>query len=514
MTRFLIWKTEFATFDLLHAFGLAVALSESFNDAVRLCDRGAAFVLEMEGKLDNRTPTCAIEDILVIPNADGIKNAGELARGNLDGLLAATFTMPGPRVLSTADLIMKAAQQPEVIVPSIKKVASQISRICRFAYRQSGPANHWTSSILVEYREDCASIPRFREANDNSLTLTMPLDPAFGYSSRRPFSDAMICQKTSLSMLSPRLGAAFAYIGAARCLRAQRVKGSAVLLYVPEFTDIVVEPHTCRDRLPANEVPTRHAMYGHWLSTWRTNHGSASGIMIQAMQTQGAKQSISTFRTRLSYAPLTYLAQCDCSSVVDYWRRVLSDEVEGAAEIDLLVDLLSTFEDAAIRAYLTDMARRSFGKSEPLYVHQIEEVQAMIECKPTNRSAMAQILRRTKGTLRFGQAIRLLAEHDRSAAREIIEDLDTVQSQDKLLRVLARSVQQCVLAKAKNNFILIPDEDDVGILLEDVAEYGVSNISGLLIILAAIWYPKIPDAQGTTGATTIEMQTATTESKG
>src|SRR5690606_24633868 len=94
------------------------------------------------------------------------------------------------------------------------------------------------------------------------------------------------------------------------------------------------------------------------------------------------------------------------------------------------------------------------------------------------------------GTLRFAQAIRLLGEHSRSAAKEIIDDLEVVQSQDKLLRVLARSVQQCVLAKAKNNFIIVPDEEDVGILLEDIAVYGVSNVTSLLIILAAIRYPR------------------------
>lgn len=515
MNRFRIWKTEFTLFNVLHALGLAIVLTECANEEVQLCDSGASFVLTMEGEIESWPLGCTVRDILLIPSANEIARASKLALGNLDGLLAATLTMPGPRVSSVADLKSKTVQRQGIAAQALEKVESLISRVCRSVHSQLQPTANWISSIAEDYRDESAVVPQFQARNGNSLTLTMPLDPAFGFSSRRPCSDAMINQKAALCMPSPRFGAALAYVGAARYLRAQRTKGSGILLYVPEFTDFVVKPHSVCNRLPASHVPAQQAMYVHWLSTWRTYHKSASGVLIQTMQTQGAKQSVSTCRTRLSYSPLDCLGQHGCNGIVRYWRQVLGGSREEAdTESDLLIDLLSTFDHAAIRAYLTDMARRSFGKSEPSYVHTIEELKAMITCNPGNDSVMAQIVERTKGTLRFAQAIRLLGEHNRSAAKEIIDDLDVVQTQDKLLRVLARSVQQCVLAKAKNDFIIVPDEDDVGILLEDVDRFGVRDVSGLVIILSAVGYPRKPKTPESTDNVVTENQSAIAGTEG
>jgi len=67
--------------------------------------------------------------------------------------------------------------------------------------------------------------------------------------------------------------------------------------------------------------------------------------------------------------------------------------------------------------------------------------------------------------------------------------LDTVQTLDQLDRALCRVVQECVLAKAKTDFILIPYEDDFIQLVDDVHEHGVRLIVGVLMLLSVLRYP-------------------------
>jgi len=69
-------------------------------------------------------------------------------------------------------------------------------------------------------------------------------------------------------------------------------------------------------------------------------------------------------------------------------------------------------------------------------------------------------------------------------------DLDCVATCDQLMRVLAKLVQHCTLAKALNNFIVIPDDNDLCILLENVDRFGAKNIAGLLIVLSTLRYPR------------------------
>lgn len=100
------------------------------------------------------------------------------------------------------------------------------------------------------------------------------------------------------------------------------------------------------------------------------------------------------------------------------------------------------------------------------------------------------ILERKEGTLHFGQALRLLSRARPSDAREVIEELDTLQTGEQLLFLLGRLVQQCSLAQAKSPFILIPSEPDFKQLLQDVDQYGARTIAGMLIVLSALRYPR------------------------
>jgi hypothetical protein len=104
--------------------------------------------------------------------------------------------------------------------------------------------------------------------------------------------------------------------------------------------------------------------------------------------------------------------------------------------------------------------------------------------------SLRAVLNREVGTLRIGRSLRLLGRVNRAAVREIVERLDVVRDSIALIRVLADAAQECELASARTEFMLVPNEDDLGYLLDDIAQFGASNIATLLIFLAAVRYSR------------------------
>jgi len=100
------------------------------------------------------------------------------------------------------------------------------------------------------------------------------------------------------------------------------------------------------------------------------------------------------------------------------------------------------------------------------------------------------VLAQEQGTKRFGHALRQLGRYNPSALRECAEDLDAVSDSDQLLRVLAQMVQTCIVLKAKSEFIIVPTDDDLDVLLADVEQFGARRIVSVLLILAVLRYPK------------------------
>jgi hypothetical protein len=90
----------------------------------------------------------------------------------------------------------------------------------------------------------------------------------------------------------------------------------------------------------------------------------------------------------------------------------------------------------------------------------------------------------------FNKRDRLVPTYFINNTREVIEELDTLQTGEQLLFLLGRLVQQCSLAQAKSPFILIPSEPDFKQLLQDVDQYGARTIAGMLIVLSALRYPR------------------------
>ncbi len=110
-------------------------------------------------------------------------------------------------------------------------------------------------------------------------------------------------------------------------------------------------------------------------------------------------------------------------------------------------------------------------------------------------SRLADILERRVGTLRFGHALRLLGQINAAALRDLTEGLEAVQTLDQLLLVLAQAAQDCQVAAAKSPFTVVPTEEDLKYLLEDVEQVGVQTIARFLITLSALRYPRLDESE-------------------
>jgi len=97
--------------------------------------------------------------------------------------------------------------------------------------------------------------------------------------------------------------------------------------------------------------------------------------------------------------------------------------------------------------------------------------------------------------LRFGQALRLLGEINAAALRDLMEELESVQTLDRLLLVLAHAAQDCQVATARSPFIVVPTEEDLKYLLEDLEQVGVQTIARFLITLSALRYPRLDESE-------------------
>lgn len=90
--------------------------------------------------------------------------------------------------------------------------------------------------------------------------------------------------------------------------------------------------------------------------------------------------------------------------------------------------------------------------------------------------------------MRFGHALRQLKEHAASTVREVLDDLEAVQTRDQLVDVLTRAMQTCEVMDAKAPFLIVPSDPDLKMLLEDVERYGAHTIAGLLRLLSTLRY--------------------------
>lgn len=499
-----VMKVGADMFDALHAYGLAMTLTYASGTPVELKDVGLGYRL-MSSSTDTwpKDNQAILSDILTLPTPTQLQAeentlaAAPVWLTTLDGWLAALFTVPGVRLVSVFDLFDKQKARPAVVEAALAKVKTAVSTWKRFVERTSGHSAGWLMVALQDYDPLCPRLPYPDRKRSGDLGILMTLDPSFSYSTCRARSDGLITDKTNLAIRGPRYAALFALIGASRFLRAQRVANNLVNFYVPLIDSAILGPETTMPSLYATRLASERAMIYRWLAS-SVAHGPnlrLNGLAYQVMQTQGASQSISISRGCLDYAWLTTLAKQAETQILKQWKFMMGQE-RLPFETDHLLDALMQRSSKAWINHLRELSLYLHSHPQAdiraYHLKEVKEVTKMMIA--SENSPLRSVLERDQGTLRFGHALRLLGRVHQDALRDIIDHLDLVRTSDQLIRVLAIAVQECAVAGAKSEFIIIPDDEDLKYLLADLEQHSAPTLAGLLIILSALRYPRLPDA--------------------
>jgi len=235
------------------------------------------------------------------------------------------------------------------------------------------------------------------------------------------------------------------------------------------------------------------------------NGSEGKGFSYQILQTQGVSQSISIENGYLNYQWLNHLQESVANNVISYWLYLLMKNDNKLLEIDLLLDALLSPRQASVwLSHLKDYSRCLLTpKGKKLRSYHLNELKEIF-IQMNEKTPMSIILAKPKGTLRFGHALRQLRKHNSTEMSEVKDDLDTVSNQDGLLRVLANAIQSCGMAKPNNDFIVIPDDNDLAALLDDIAQFGAKELAGLLIILSTLRYPARDNESNSTDGNTFQ----------
>ena len=162
-----------------------------------------------------------------------------------DGLLTASFTMPGARLASLADARCQARIRPEAVDRGLAKCKNLVNRLQKCVMKTVRPSANWIETILADYLPGALRYPVPGSRESSGISITMPCEPAFGYATRRANSDGFVGDKTNIYIEGAVFAPMLVYIGAARFLRAQRVgDGKLVNCYVPLVNRIVVNADT------------------------------------------------------------------------------------------------------------------------------------------------------------------------------------------------------------------------------------------------------------------------------
>jgi hypothetical protein len=74
--------------------------------------------------------------------------------------------------------------------------------------------------------------------------------------------------------------------------------------------------------------------------------------------------------------------------------------------------------------------------------------------------------------------------------QDVIDELERVKNIERLLVIISNAVEACVVQNTNYQFTIVPDDQDLFYLLEDVQKFGVSQVASILIVLASLRYPR------------------------
>src|SRR5579884_1057367 len=501
-------KTGVQLFDLLHAYGLGLLPAQGCELPVEVSDMGCTYMLTCSAASAPPGSLAILDEILPLPTpgevaAARLPDAG-LPVANLDGLLTVLFTTPGAvRALSVADLARKRRRDDSAAGRAIAKVLAALARWKDLASKEPlTGAVSWLERLLQDYTPEAPAMPVPVSARDarRDLSLVMMIDPSFSYSTRRPRSDGLVSQKTQVAIRGTNFAARLACIGAARFLRAQRVGGDLVNCYVPQARWIMLARDTRLPLLALVEAEAQQALLVQWL-TYATSapgvHAQWKGLAYHTIQTQGMRAAIPRQHGCLPLTWLSSLPAQEREGLRSFWWMLLTSEAgRRACEIEALIDALYARSQVSWAARLLEVARRvhhAKGAIRPYRLAEVKEVTTHMD--PSTPSLLRKILEQKAGTLRFGHALRLLGQVNQASLRDLIEELESVQTLDQLIHTLALTAQECQVAAAKSHFMVVPSDGDLALLLEDVKQAGPHTIAGFLVLLSSLRYPRLDETE-------------------
>ena len=413
----------------------------------------------------------------------------------LDGLLTALFTTPGPRVLSVSDLAGRQLLEADALQKGLHKVAKKIDQLKAFVRRATkGKKVDWLSDVLRDYHPEHPAFPTLVEGQyERDINVLMTLDPSFCFSVRSALSLGRMTEKTQVAVRGTRYAGLLAFIGASRFLRAQRLSGALVNCYVPVARQLSIDADTALPILLPTDCRPDQAAIRHWLALSQQNSQPKTvwkGLAYQTLLTQGQQQSLSLESGVLDIGWLIALQERIGKGAISYWQTQLNAK-EAVDAQEHLVDALTYRSIDAWLAHLHTMAQGMqvhLGSKRRSY--SLEEVRTITQAMSDAKNIpLKHVLEREGGTIRFGRALRQIGRYHPSRLRDLLADLEAAQTHAELLPVLYRVVLACELEKAKERRIIVPTEKDLMALLEDVDQYGIPVLVGLLLVLSALHYP-------------------------
>jgi len=489
-------------FDACHAYGLGVLLAHTTSSPVKMVWEGVGYRLSTKKRTHPTITPDTIQEVLVLPDAASLVGSSEthknpsVALGNLDGLLAVAFTTRGVRAVSVLDAHSKEKFNDAISEQAGDKAQALVDKLIAYLERLERKESDGLSPLPSMYAPDQAVPVVFKVKGRNDLTIPMTIDPMLSYSTRPPLTNGCITDNTNLATENMPLATLLAIIGAARFLRAQRCANNLVHLYLPLPDQMTIVATTSLPLLSGTSFPVEQALITRWLlyaEQQSAYEAEWHSLAFHTLQTQGASQSITRDSGALDYVWLKTLQQRAGTQVVGSWRFAVHQSREALPyDLDTLTACLLHRSGGAWMQHLNELAHIvAQQRDEQLRTYTDHEVKEITQMLPaTENLPLRVVLAQEQGTKRFGHALRQLGRYNPSALRELAEDLDAVRDGDQLLRVLAQMVQTCVVLKAKSEFIIVPTDDDLDVLLADVEQFGARRIVSVLLILAVLRYPK------------------------
>jgi hypothetical protein len=362
--EYCIVNTGEAMLDMLCASGLGIVLATATMDTVALHDEGIRWRIHCARPSRSRAVATVVQEVLALPSEEmlkdflGAKREFDAMFANCDGLLAATYTSPGARVHSLRDLAIRSQSRPQLVTDSLTKVQRRIDKLLRPV--ETAKISATMADLETQYRTGVDTRPQVAAKASGEISTPMTFAPSFAYSTRQPCSDGLVARQTNLTLRNEPYRLLLGYVGAARFLRAQRVSGNFVNLYVPLPRRMTISPDTALPPLRSHTVSPTQALLAHWLSfgnTLRTTGIEWRGIAYQTLQTQAQQQSISVDQGVLSYEWLHKLQERAGEEIISKWQQAMVQEPKMLPwMLEQLIDVLQRRSGVAWIQHLRDVS--------------------------------------------------------------------------------------------------------------------------------------------------------------